>query len=522
MTRGLVGLLGWCVAVGRGRGVLLVLCLLVPGVAAGQALPNLSLLRVRYNTARVNAKPAGDLKAEIDAIDAALAEATRLGRTGEMRRLIAKAMTRLEGRPWTPEEDYRHSLVLRAERLFADPGRPLTVRLEQIYAPEIDLGAAPSAVAAIRPLLSQPAGSAETQTLLTRSDIPRDLRESPLVMDLDVAVVPDGPHELSVDVSSAGRAIGRVTLRVAVQKGLESRAAALEAAAAGAPGPVTADIRYPLDFMRKVNRGLVEMGSFDIGRELTAAEGVARTAASGRDPFRGRSGDFERHYVLEGANEIMPYRVYVPTTYRAGTPTPLVIALHGLGATEDSFFDSYQRVTPALAEQYGFLLAAPLGFRVDGFYGSRVMAGGDAAAAQRSDYSEQDVLEVVKRMRADYTVAADRIYLIGHSMGAIGTWALGAKYPDLWAALAPFSGLGLPATVARMRHIPQFVVHGDADPTVNVNGSRAMVAEMKKQGVEVTYIEVPGGNHTDVVVPNLPKAFAFLATKRRTAAATQP
>ena len=98
--------------------------------------------------------------------------------------------------------------------------------------------------------------------------------------------------------------------------------------------------------------------------------------------------------MLAGANEIMPYRVYVPTSYKAGTAAPLVVALHGLGATEDSFFDSYQQLTPQLAEQYGFLLAAPLGFRVDGFYGSRVMVGGDRPPPQRSDYSEQDVLEV--------------------------------------------------------------------------------------------------------------------------------
>lgn len=504
------------------RCLALVLSLLVPGVAVGQALPNLSLLRVRYNTAKVNAKPAGELKAELDAVDAALAEATRLGRTGEMRRLIARGMTLIDGRAWTPEEDYRHSLVLRAERVFADPARPLTVRLEQIYGPAIEFGTAPMASVAIRPLLSQPAGSPDSLPLLKLPEIPRDLRESPLVLDLDVSQVPDGPHELSVAVSSGGRAVGQVTLRVAVQRSLDRRVAALEAGAAAAAPSVAADIRYPIDVMRKVNRGLIEMGGFDAGRELDAAEGVMKAAAGQRDPFPGRTGDFERHYLLTGANEIMPYRVYVPATYRKGSATPLVIALHGLGATEDSFFDSYQRTAPRLAEQHGFLLAAPLGFRVDGFYGSPVMSGGDAAAVRRSEYSEQDVLEVVKRMRADYTVDADRIYLIGHSMGAIGTWALGAKYPDLWAALAPFSGLGAPATVARMRHIPQFVVHGDADPTVSVNGSRAMVAEMKRLGVEVTYLEVPGGNHNDVVVPNLPKAFEFLATKRRAVAATQP
>jgi predicted peptidase len=112
-------------------------------------------------------------------------------------------------------------------------------------------------------------------------------------------------------------------------------------------------------------------------------------------------------------------------------------------------------------------------------------------------------------------VDSSRIYLIGHSMGAIGTWSLGAKYPDIWAALGLFSGTGSPDTAGRMKSIPQMVVHGDADPTVNVSGSRAMVAELKRLGAEVTYVEVPGGDHTNVVVPNLPVVFDFLAAHRK-------
>jgi hypothetical protein len=38
---------------------------------------------------------------------------------------------------------------------------------------------------------------------------------------------------------------------------------------------------------------------------------------------------------------------------------------------------------------------------------------------------------------------------------------------------------------------------------------------MKKLGMNVTYIEVPGGSHTGVVVPNLPAAFEFLAAHIR-------
>jgi predicted peptidase len=229
----------------------------------------------------------------------------------------------------------------------------------------------------------------------------------------------------------------------------------------------------------------------------------------------------ERHYVLTDANEIMPYRVYVPKGYSPAAPAPLVIALHGLGGTEDSFFDLYSKQPVALAERHGFLMAAPLGFRVDGFYGAMLGGPTDPASRRRLALSEQDVMDVLRLMRAHYNVDASRIYLLGHSMGAIGTWHLGAKYPDVWAALAPFAGIGIPVSAERLKGIPQIVVHGDADPTVSVEGSRAMVAALKKAGAEVTYIEVPGGNHNDVVVPNLPAVFEFFKAKAKTAAPRQ-
>jgi predicted esterase len=90
----------------------------------------------------------------------------------------------------------------------------------------------------------------------------------------------------------------------------------------------------------------------------------------------------------------------------------------------------------------------------------------------------------------------------------------------MWAALAAFAGTGSPALADAMKAIPQFVVHGDNDPTVNVSGSRGMTAALKKAGAEVTYVEVAGGGHSDVVVPNLPQAFEFLARQRKGATVT--
>jgi predicted peptidase len=118
-------------------------------------------------------------------------------------------------------------------------------------------------------------------------------------------------------------------------------------------------------------------------------------------------------------------------------------------------------------------------------------------------------------MRQNYKIDPARIYLLGYSMGAIGTWSLGAKHPDVWAALAPVSGLGDVTSVGRMKQIPEIVVHGDADTTINVENSRTMVAELKRQGVDFRYIEVPGGTHNNVLEPNLKAIFDFFDAHRK-------
>jgi poly(3-hydroxybutyrate) depolymerase len=491
----------------------------IPSIAVAQAPPNLALARVRYNSLKNSVKPDGDLKAQIDALDKAIAEAARLGQTSEVRRLLVKGTALLNGRGWTDQDDYDQSLLLRTDRVFVDSSVPYTVRLEQTFAPSLQLTSAPTARVSIRPLLSQPAGTPEARTLAEFPDVSRDLRDAPLLMDLDLASVPDGAYSLEVDVLDGTSTIGTATLRIAALKGLSARLAALESQAAAAPENVRADIRYPADYLRRVNRGLMELGPFDLARELAAAESVAAAARGGKDPFSGRKGDFERHYLLEEAGEIMPYRVFVPKRYDGSAPVPLVVALHGLGGTEDGWMDGYEQQLPALAEKYGYIAVSPLGYRSDGFYGFSY--GSDAASRRKQEFSEKDVMQVLARVRAQYRIDPARIYLMVHSMGAIGTWFLAAKYPEIWAALGPIAGTGSPQSMERMRHIPQFIVHGDADPTVSVAGSRNMVAAMQKLAVDHVYIEVPGGNHTDIAVPNLPAMFEFFHGKRRVAATTQ-
>ena len=480
------------------------------GALVAQAPPNPTSAQIGYGALKNRLRPQGELAAQIAVIDSGIALANRHGQTAEVRRLIAKGTALLNNRPWTDEDDFRQSLSVRSEQLFVDPAHPYRVRLEQTFAPTLALRTAPSARVSIRPLGGAEATAQTSRPLAEFADIGRDLRDAPFRMDLDLSSVADGNYLLDVEVLDSARSLGRASLRIAVLRGFRARLAALETAATSAPPAVRADLLFPSDYVRKIEQGLIEIGRFNQATDLTAAEEVAAAVKAGKDPFAGRTGHFERHYVLESVNEIMPYRVFVPSTFVPGKRMPLLIALHGAGGTEDGFMDGYEGQLPALAEKHGYIVASPLGYRPTGGYGSPILARG-----RMSELSEQDVMQVLARMRRDYPVDERRIYLMGHSMGGIGTWHLGSKYPEIWAALGSFAGMGAPQTMTRMKAIPQFVVHGDADFTVPVARSRAMVEEMKKLGVDHRYIEVAGGGHGNVVTPNLAAMFEFFNAKKR-------
>src|SRR4051812_26572827 len=63
-------------------------------------------------------------------------------------------------------------------------------------------------------------------------------------------------------------------------------------------------------------------------------------------------------YQFKEANMDMGYELYVPTKYDKSKPTPLIIALHGLGSNPSQII-RYQGLTD-LAEERGYIIAAPM------------------------------------------------------------------------------------------------------------------------------------------------------------------
>jgi len=227
-------------------------------------------------------------------------------------------------------------------------------------------------------------------------------------------------------------------------------------------------------------------------------------------------------YKFEAASKNdMQYGLYVPTKYNASRATPLVIALHGLGS-DIHYMMEYNNLVE-LAERYGYIVATPLGYNERGWYGARGQGNefnqrqADPGPANLGALSEQDVLNVLKQVRADFNVDAKRMYLIGQSMGGGGTLYIGSKYADTWAALAAMAPAIYisPDTIAGAARLPVMVVQGDADTSVDPKVTRQWVAKMKELGMNYEYIEVPGGTHASAGRLNIDKVFAFLDKQRK-------
>ena len=205
----------------------LTLGLAIPSIASSQALTSLQSVRVGYNTRKATVKPTGELKTQIDEIDKQIAEATRLGKNAELRRLMAKGTTLLAGRPWTDVLDYTNSVVVRTDHIVADSTKPYPVRLEQIYSPSIELTRSLTAHVSVRqrPVPAQggapPTPGAVVKDLGTFEGVSRDLRESPFACELDVRDVPDGTYQLNIEVVDGERSLGTSTLLINLRKGLD-------------------------------------------------------------------------------------------------------------------------------------------------------------------------------------------------------------------------------------------------------------------------------------------------------------
>jgi poly(3-hydroxybutyrate) depolymerase len=265
--------------------------------------------------------------------------------------------------------------------------------------------------------------------------------------------------------------------------------------------------------------------ALDADRQILESQQLAKTLASGVNTGQRTKGDQHRTYYFAAAKMAMPYRLYVPTAWDGQSQLPLIVFLHGAGADENRYMDMNNQQMLRLARQHGYVVVSPLGYSKLGAYGTplrlpAVFGQAETAAKQRAEVtpdaertlelSEKDVINVLEIVLNEYPIQRASIFLAGHSMGAGGTWYLGAKYAKYWRAMAPLSGPFVEQANYpwdRIRSLPVMMSEGTL-ALPSVQGSRAMRDWMFQQDFRFEYYEVKA-DHGGMVPLVLPAVFDF-------------
>jgi len=107
----------------------------------------------------------------------------------------------------------------------------------------------------------------------------------------------------------------------------------------------------------------------------------------------------------------------------------------------------------------------------------------------------QLLLTLTDKILKDYPVKMDQVYVMGLSMGGMGTFEIANRKPGLYAAAIPICGGGDPVTAATLSKINWWVFHGAKDDVVLPVYSDIMVDALKKSNASVKYTVYPDANH---------------------------
>jgi predicted peptidase len=260
---------------------------------------------------------------------------------------------------------------------------------------------------------------------------------------------------------------------------------------------------------------------------MCVAQQLAKSLANPSSAQWQAKGDQHRTYRFADANTDEPYRICVPTNWDGKSSLPLAMFLHGSGSDENSYLDSNNKQMVTLAQQHGYLLVSPLGDK--GAYGNflrlsspfgkpdeaaKLMAQVTTDSERTNELSEQDVINVLELVLAEYPVDRASMFLFGHSMGSGGTWYIGGKYAGYWKGIAPMSGPFVQETGYPwddVRTIAIFVTEGTQAPSVD--GSHVLRDWLSANGFNAKYEEV-NADHGGMIPLVLPDIFDFFDSSR--------
>ncbi|HSU52809.1 MAG TPA: alpha/beta hydrolase-fold protein [Candidatus Dormibacteraeota bacterium] len=205
------------------------------------------------------------------------------------------------------------------------------------------------------------------------------------------------------------------------------------------------------------------------------------------------------------------YLLHLPRGYQAHPDTkwPLMLFLHGAGERGGDVQAVAWNGPPKLVKEghdLPFVIVSP-------------------QCASNQWWNDAILLGLLDDVEARYRIDTNRVYLTGLSMGGYGTWSLGFKHPERFAALVPICGGGQPSVLEKagpkkleaIKSLGIWVFHGVKDQTVPIAKSERMVEGLKKIGcTDVTFTKYPNADHDSwTFTYNNPQLYHWLLAHHR-------
>lgn len=190
----------------------------------------------------------------------------------------------------------------------------------------------------------------------------------------------------------------------------------------------------------------------------TAARATPPSRSEGCDAVASEAEILGKHtdQMLTSSGVVRTFKQWLPSTYRRGTPIPLVIDLHGY--TEGSAVHTLMSNLGAYGETHGFATVTPQGTGKIPFWNAVPVAG----SADDIGFVADLIDDLSRHLCLDLT----RVYATGLSNGAFMSSLIACRLADKVAAIAPIAGLMLPPDCTPSRAVPILAIHGTADPLV--------------------------------------------------------
>lgn len=204
-------------------------------------------------------------------------------------------------------------------------------------------------------------------------------------------------------------------------------------------------------------------------------------------------------YSADGQN--LNYRLFVPQSYDASQKYPLLVYLNGAGSRGSDNTAQLSNLAPMLnpimmnEDEFPCIIAVPQCPSNEQWVDTPWSNGSYSIDSVPESNEIKLVKGMIDELSEKYNIDSDRLYLSGQSMGGYGCWDMLIRYPDLFAAAVINCGAGDPSKAELIKDIPITVLHGNADPTVPVSGSRDIVNALNKCGGNVRYFEFDGCDH---------------------------